>query len=75
MFVPISNREVRAAIIATVDHAVVAKTPFDHEQVVESRVLGPLGEIHGLAVTKTESPQGDAKLDAHHQSTKVKACV
>ena len=44
MFVPISNREVRAAIIATVVTPSFQDT-FDDEQVVESRVLGPLSEI------------------------------
>jgi hypothetical protein len=57
------------------DHAVVAQDTFEHEQVVESGILGPLSEIHGLAVAETEPPQGNTKLHAHHQSSRVKTCV
>ena len=44
------------------DHAVVAQHAFDHEQVVESRVLGSPGQIHGLAVTEAETPQRDSEV-------------
>jgi hypothetical protein len=45
-------------------HAVIAERAFHHEQIVESCLLHPRGQIHGLPIAKTESPQRDSQLHA-----------
>ena len=45
-------------------HAVISERAFDHEQIVESRLLHPRGQIHRLSIAKTESPERDSELHA-----------
>jgi hypothetical protein len=45
-------------------HAVVAERALDHEQIVESRLFHTGGQIHGLSIAKTESPQRDSQPHA-----------